>query len=674
MILFDYKTKSSNLMLFREFHKNNLYKSSIYCIGDIVKPIDKANSIFNKNLNIKNLFISAKENRKDYVISKIYSTNDLRRYPITKENYKEIFKIKSLLINFEQYLKINEFINLNVLSNNYLLNNNNNYYSQKIKPIHRFMFYNSLTSNSCLYDYDYQTLETIGDSVLKFLCTLCLYYKNKLLKEGNYSILRQDIVRNSNLFNIADKYNLLNYCNTINLGNIIDNWFFPLQVKDTKLDYYESLGYKSVLDIVEAIIGAYYYLDIKQAFSVCLNFKLFDSIFYKEQSNNNSNYLDKDLINKISCTLTGVDDLFIDIKSKYHEIYHMLSKNIQFDELYKIYSNYDISANNIKNIRLKNQLNSDYIYKLTYYKFNNVSILEKAFSPKIISNNNDFERLEFIGDSIIDFYLMSCVLHIAYIDTTNNINNYTNDNYLNYDNNIYLKNKNLNPNNLTFFKSYLASNRFMAYIMVKFNLVDILLYKLNEYLSNNFNINSVYVVIDKIKNYMKNIELSKYSPDNYMSFKNSSPKILSDCLEAFIGAIFIDSKCIRNTFKVLNTLYIPIVLYCIKYINYIKVSPLSDLINKFSINKLSIIFEKSTVDDITNNNCINNKQKMFLVKLKIKKSLTEEQLSYKDIDEAEMFLIKHNLDINTVIAEATSNTEELGKELCCIDVLNKYFV
>jgi hypothetical protein len=65
-----------------------------------------------------------------------------------------------------------------------------------------------------------ERLETLGDSCLKYLVSVCTYVKSKGMNEGDLTILRSDLVCNKNLFDCGKKLDIGSY---INVSSIFRN-------------------------------------------------------------------------------------------------------------------------------------------------------------------------------------------------------------------------------------------------------------------------------------------------------------------------------------------------------------------------------------------------------------------------------------------------------------------
>jgi ribonuclease-3 len=125
------------------------------------------------------------------------------------------------------------------------------------------------------------------------------------------------------------------------------------------------------------------------------------------------------------------------------------------------------------------------------YTFTNEENLAQALTHPSVSANPNFQRLEFLGDSILNF----CI-------STYLFNNFPN----------------LNEGELTLFRSYIVKKTSLL----------------------------------KVAN---NLELQKYIKCNITNQAEISKSILADSLEALIGAIYIDSENIDRCYEIVINLF-----------------------------------------------------------------------------------------------------------------------
>ena len=609
-LLYKEKTISDSIIYLRKLSESlnitNLDNIN-YGIGLVVKCIDKMNYLYDRSLNIKNVHKNNKKNKKIDSIHSIINLSYLNSHFISKSQYYEICKVSSLMINFEYISKIDEFIhNLNIIPFNV---------ANSINDKEKFIFMNSLTAHSCLMDYDYETLETIGDSILKFMVSYSLYISNNNGNEGKLVKERTKIICNDNLLKIGNNFNIQRFIYGVNFSNIKSTWVFPLQYNSLNT-YHEVYNDKYVVDIIESTIAAVFNISAVYAFKLIAKYKMVD-------------FLDNNQIKHITESMTCVKNQLNSNETNFKLVEDKLELNIEFTYLAQIFIKREFQRptlfiNNFKNVA-EVQAMIKYVYKDT----NN---LKTAFTPRSTNKQNNLERLEFLGDAVIECYLMSNFMNLMYLDTSQ------------YDSiGIIGKNKKLNQQLLTNCKSYLASNQFMALIMHQYNLI------------NYIDLKDKTVELS-ISNFLKNVNL-EFNINSYHESKYSAPKVISDVFEAFIGSIFIDSLSLSCVFEILNLFYLPFICYSTKYLECLKFSSVSELTTLLSEKKITPMFFYK-----------NNEESLIEVQLILKPNEElNSSISYE-------FSKEKGIKFNTVVLKSVSKNKERAKELLCIEAIKLYFI
>ncbi|XP_058092762.1 endoribonuclease Dicer homolog 2b-like isoform X2 [Magnolia sinica] len=127
----------------------------------------------------------------------------------------------------------------------------------------------AITTDKCEEEFSLESLETLGDSFLKYVVSQQLFRDNKQDREGTLSLKRESMISNANLCKLG--------CNRKLPGFIRNERFDPKQwvipgdpcgcywkdemfVSPLKKIYYEGtrpMNSKVISDVVEALIGAY---------------------------------------------------------------------------------------------------------------------------------------------------------------------------------------------------------------------------------------------------------------------------------------------------------------------------------------------------------------------------------------------------------------------------------
>ncbi|XP_054159214.1 endoribonuclease Dicer-like [Oppia nitens] len=346
--------------------------------------------------------------------------------------------------------------------------------------------------------FNLERLETMGDSFLKFATTAFLYYACPELDEGRLSYLRQIQICNCNLYYLGNRKGIANLLVAHKWYPKI-NWLPPSYHIDDECDLqlltktndgyrYQLVNDKSIADSVEALIGAHL------------------------------------LVGGTKCALIFMEWLGLKISTKKDIDYlniRKLDDSKQFQWLPEpknpiwntSATEYDI------NKFIMNEYTDCYLNnfeKIIDYTFNNKAFIIQAFthSSNIRNQFTDcYQRLEFLGDSVLDYLITYHIYNIA--------------------------DKKFSPGELTDLRSALVNNTFFANIAVKFNF--------HKYLKA-FSL-ELYHSIDV---FVKKFETEKQD-SIYHCFKALTdeevtdleeveiPKALGDIFESIAGAIYLDS-------------------------------------------------------------------------------------------------------------------------------------
>lgn len=289
-----------------------------------------------------------------------------------------------------------------------------------------------------------------------------------------------------------------------------------------------------------------------------------------------------------------------------------------------IYSKYDKS-----HLNLNDDINFQALQKeILQYKFDNLEILREALTHKSSKKyKENYERLEFLGDAILEIFTIINIFSICKKDK--------------------ILEKKLNSGIITNIKSFLVSNKNLANLSIILNI--------DKYL-----ILSDKSIFETIAIYKNNLDLN-YKINNYQELIFQSPKIVSDILEAIIGAIFIDSG-ITESFLFLKRLFTPLICFCCCNLENIKFSIVNDFVEFVNHHfREKVIFEKMTINN-------NNK--------KIKKKKSESQEKHEsDIENESDITINNDTNRNLVKIQisfrgkvyhsAIASTESVAKEIVC---------
>ncbi len=539
------ETNSESFLHYRKlkdkFNLNINYKRCPFVMVIPSKSIINENYTYNCHYNLKNANHSFKQIKKKYKsdcsIYPILPISNAKIYFLNKQQWKFACKLPSVLVQFERFNLIHQMINTMKLL------------SKPPTENELMHFTAAVTAPAMIEDYNYEVLETLGDSVLKFLVTFYLFSKYPDFKEGHISRKRNELTKNNYLYEKGKNSCLVNYIYSSPYN--MKNWDPPLKFKHIQRFEY-SITKKVMADVLEAVMGASFLSN--EMFNTCIAyFKYID--FINEKVNFSSDFLSKFVELKSSDFLNlEVKDVVFESDISFYELFTIL-------KLYICDNDQDIIEDNkekkILGLKFKSQdfkktekIDQILVYleeKCLNYKFKNKSLLRLALTHKSIDMENSYERLEILGDAIVELYIMATMFHLY-------------GNKINFD-------ENFNPGNLSKVKAFLSSNYFLLRISTFF--------RLHEYLMIS---PSNSKKVEEAERYTNRLDFSQ-KLNEYEDSNLGRPKIISDIFESLIGAVLVDSN-IAECFKILNIMLGPFVAYCVKYIGKLKYSPISELVEK----------------------------------------------------------------------------------------------
>lgn len=159
-----------------------------------------------------------------------------------------------------------------------------------------------------------------------------------------------------------------------------------------------------------------------------------------------------------------------------------------------------------------------------------------------------YERLEFLGDAILDFFVNEYLFYETEVDT---------------------------PGDLTLMKQSVVNNMSLSLIALHYDFDELILTGNIGFYGNGED--SLYNIKANWQDYYENI-------DKYYEVKNESLKILGDLFEAFVGALFIDTGFNFDATKIIVKNMI--------YEKFIKVFSSEEYVNKLPEKKLKDVLER----------------------------------------------------------------------------------
>ncbi|CEJ03174.1 hypothetical protein RMCBS344292_17162 [Rhizopus microsporus] len=314
-----------------------------------------------------------------------------------------------------------------------------------------------------MYDFkkidDALLREALSYAVLGFIFSTYLYIKYPNYNECQLTNTRSRVVKNSTLAQAGKNIRLYKYI--INQKMDRDAWQPPAFVscykkrKSIGFPYQttrRSLSDSTIADVMEAILGAAF-------LSHCLDGALHTAT-------------------KLLLPFDGL--------KTWSDMSELCSK-ITYGEK----SSYDIDLAEF--------------YQKIGYTFNNPILAEKALTQRNCKISLQYERLEFLGDAVLDLFIAQY---------------------------LYKKHPTAPPGELTGLRSMYVSNATLAFICIKMDMQKHIRHSSPEMAMN----------IAHYENQLRENAM-KEKNDNDFWLSLDPPKVLADVVESVIGAIFIDANC-----------------------------------------------------------------------------------------------------------------------------------
>lgn len=323
---------------------------------------------------------------------------------------------------------------------------------------------------------NYERLEFIGDSLLKTTTTMTVFNRTSCDEEGMHC-RRMEILCNRNLYNVSSSDDLQLYRHARTLGFDRATWYpehltllhgrgakkEPLPVQHEPMS--QDLGMKTVADMSEAVIGA----AITATKDLPANKGRFD--------------LGVRAITKLVRSPDHDVDSWADIAAQY----------VAPD--WALQTNDIIAIDRTKLVATK-----------TGYTFKHPRLLRSAFTHSSDTNSPvpDLQRLEFLGDAVLDWVCISW---------------------------LYNTNPTRNPQWLTEHKMAMVSNKFLAALAVTLDFDKFVFVTTAKLIAD------IQIYATKVREALSMPEC----PKNFWVDIESPPKALSDLVESYLGAVLVDS-------------------------------------------------------------------------------------------------------------------------------------
>lgn len=413
-----------------------------------------------------------------------------------------------------------------------------------------------------LSKHNYEALENLGDTVLKAITSLHYFVANNQHKENRLTHERTAIIKNDNLLNISKLRCLYRFLKTAkHQYTTIRPAYFNIKSDAFRDKISHKFSEKMIADHVEALIGAFYEYDGIKSAAHFLD-KL--GVFTDEKWNVTLNSLNSEKVGILTPEMLPLSD-----------------KELLTDELFSIPPISDTSNSTDKL--------SDLQYSFRY-QFNDLHLLQEALTHRSADPKNNYERLEYLGDAILDLIIVG---------------------------NIFPLCSDFTAEELTVMKHILVNNNVFAKCAVSLELY--------RYLRCDMSIR------DDIDEYLCNIDWRENILD-FGVYKEDPPKHLNDIFEAVVGAIFLDSKSLIETSKIVISILYKSILYLVSSRDKLQQNIMSKLSN---------------------------------LEVKLKKKLT-----YEKTQEGKQFTIRIYDENSKLISEATSSSEKLARSSAALIAYN----
>ena len=573
---------------------NNCY---LFCKFSPLNVVKKTNFIYNINI-LKSIPNKRTEDDTDKMLkttnefAKILPPDRIFSYYIDKNDVDFFEVVPSLFINFEELIKIPQFI-----KDFDLLTGKSSEEKKAIENNYNFLQW-AFTLHMYLQDYNYETLETLGDSVLKMLSTVLVYHIheiNDIEKDvGELVFNRQILICNLHLYSIGAKNKIYNYL--INYPKEITKYSFPLEHENITFGKI-NVTEKIIADLVESSIGGIFLctkstqdcfnyikkLEIPFVEEKDSKYKQSKGAFSKDANWNNKNKYSK-LVNQ-SYEIMGKKLANFGGFIFTEKINDILSNDgiKQKITMKKLMENYLVKCEEASQIFKGNNQSLDYLQKCRiFYTFKKKELLQKAMTHKSLqpSFSKNYEKLELLGDSIVEGFISQytfCIFGPYLFEKDEDIilNNEINKIEVRSKvNEIIKKNaKIFNNKYMTHVKSYLCSNYFMCKLSFLIGLPNYIGFSEKDF-PNKQN-------LKKFLEKENNQRLLESNLSDYASTEAYQPKFVADIFEAIIGAIYMDSD-LKTTYEFLHLIYGPSICYSCLFLKDLPFSIVADFTEKCS--------------------------------------------------------------------------------------------
>ena len=466
--------KNSFIQLIRDFIIAIKFKEKILKI----MRKTKINVFDNENSFLEDDDLDYERNLKldySYCINEHFILKNIQTIEKLLNNNNFLINEKTILIKPDSFLKSKSFGNINL---------------ENIK-INCNLLRKAITARKYDLEQNYERMEFLGDAIIKLLTSIQVFFENPEHMEGKLTSERIPLI-NNNFFTVTsiifhlfkyflfEKFRFIPPCYQLQDNNVIHDYHEPFLEQIIPCNF-RSLPNKSLADLIESITAIIYLSNNKQL-HCCQSF-LYSIDILKKKSFSLKIY-------KNSIKLNSYDSF---------NCHFMLKKfkNLQ-NKINYSFKNPSLLIQAFTHISFRDVIHDTISQISSLNEYNH--LLEDLKNIKI--HEFSYERLEFLGDAVLDFYICE---------------------------NLFNENENENPGRLTTMKVSLVNNKTLALISLIYDFDEIVFLKKNYLNEDLINIKA------KAKDYLENPKLFK-------NIDNESFKMLGDLFESFIGALFVDSE------------------------------------------------------------------------------------------------------------------------------------
>lgn len=379
---------------------------------------------------------------------------------------------------------------------------------------------------------DIERLETLGDSFLKYMVSVSLFLKCAHMNEGHLSILKGTLIGNKYLFYCGKKLQLTSYINATKFA-ARSTWHPPgFSVPTVLKDFLEVVNIRSALFRMSIPYHEQFSGRISKDTVDVIRDELHTFVKQVERGQKDEDEVVDFLLGKQHLQHKSVSDVVEALIGLYLK---STGPRGAFDVMKYI----GILAKEDYDYLLRTEIPSpvngesgnfievifpdfEKVEKLIGYQFRDKGFILQAFThPSYTSNSitDCYQRLEFVGDAVLDF-LITCY--------------------------IYEYCGNLTPGQLTDLRSSLVNNNVFGALAVRLGLHKFLLSHCKSLLEAI----EPFVAYQEMKNYEvhgNELLILINENDSKIAEEVDVPKALGDVFESLAGAIYLDSGCSLDT-------------------------------------------------------------------------------------------------------------------------------